>query len=194
LSQSGRLVEAAAAMQRTRELEPLEAISFALSSQVAYQGRENQSAREFARRAIALDASFWIGHLELGQAYAQMGETALALEALKDAARFSGGNSKALSLRGYVLARAGRVDEAREVFRRLEYEATTRYVPPYAFALVLAGLDDRAETFAWLERAYDERDVHLIFLVSDPKWDAYRADPRFERLVARCQFVTGARL
>lgn len=193
LSQSGRFAEADTAMLRTRDLEPLEPVSFALSAQVAFQNRDNTSARDFARRALELDASFWIGHVELGQAFAQMGETALALEALKDAARFSGGNSKALSLRGYVLARAGRSDEAREVLRALAHTAATRYVPPYASALVFAGLGDREETFAWLERAYNERDVHLIFLVADPKWDPYRDDPRFVSLVTRCQFVTAAR-
>ena len=52
--------------------------------------------------------------MQLGQAYEQMGETELALAALTDAARFSGSNSKATSLRGYILAKTGRVNEARE--------------------------------------------------------------------------------
>jgi hypothetical protein len=45
-------------------------------------------------------------------------------------------------------------------------------VPPYASALV-----------------YAARDEHLTFLTVDPKWDFYRADPRFEALVARCGFT-----
>ena len=31
----------------------------------------------------------------------------------------------------------------------------------------------------WLAKAYDARDVHLIYLPVDPKWDPYRADPDF---------------
>ena len=58
--------------------------------------------------------------LQLGQAYVQNGQADLALEALADAARLSGGNSKAISLRGYILARSGRANEAREVLRTLE--------------------------------------------------------------------------
>ena len=46
LSQSGRHSEADAAMRRLRELEPLEPISHALSSQVAFQAREYQTAVE----------------------------------------------------------------------------------------------------------------------------------------------------
>ena len=33
------------------------------------------------------------------------------------------------------------------------------------------------------------RDVNLIFLPSDPKWDPYRQDERFSSLVKRCGFA-----
>ena len=82
LSQSGRHGEAESAMRRTRELEPLEPISYALSAQVAFQAREYPAAVEHARRAVLMDSEFWIGYVELGQAYEATGETDLALEAL----------------------------------------------------------------------------------------------------------------
>jgi tetratricopeptide (TPR) repeat protein len=167
----------------------LEPISYALSAQVAFQAREYHAAVEHARRAILTDSEFWIGYVELGQAYESTGETDLALAALTDAARFSGGNSKAISLRGYILAKAGRATEAREVLRRLEADAGERYVPPYAMALVHAGLGEREPVFEWLDKAYGARDVHLIYLPVDPKWDPYRADPRFNALLARCGFT-----
>ena len=94
-------------MRRTRELGPLEPMSFALSSQVAFQARDYAAAVDLARRAIVVDADIWPGHMTLGQAYEQEGKTDLALEALTDAARLSGGNSKAISLQGYVLAKMG---------------------------------------------------------------------------------------
>ena len=191
LSQSGRHSEAESAMRRTRELEPLEPISYALSAQVAFQAREYHAAVEHARRAVLMDSEFWIGYVELGQAYEPTGETDLALEALTDAARFSGGNSKAISLRGYILAKSGRANEAREVLRRLEADAGERYVPPYAMALVHAGLGEREPVFEWLDKAYAARDVHLIYLPVDSKWDPYRADPRFNALLARCGFLVG---
>jgi hypothetical protein len=68
--------------------------------------------------------------------------------------------------------------------------STQRYVPPYALALVHAGLGDADAAFEWLERAYAARDVHLMFLTVDVKWDRYRTDPRFEDLLARCGFTT----
>jgi hypothetical protein len=54
---------------------------------------------------------------------------------------------------------------------------------------VHAGLRDADAALAALARAYDARDIHLIFLTVDPRWDAYRGDPRFAALLARCGFA-----
>jgi TolB-like protein/DNA-binding winged helix-turn-helix (wHTH) protein/Flp pilus assembly protein TadD len=189
LSQLGRHSEALAAMRRARELDPLNAMTYALSSQVAFQARDYPAALDHASQAIALDQEFWIGYIMRGQAAEQSGQSGLALEAVAVAARFSGDNSKALALRSYILAKAGRRDEAREVLATLEALSRKRYVPPYAMALVHAGLDERDAVFTWLDRALDARDVHLIYLPVDPKWDPYRADPRFDALLMRCDFT-----
>ena len=189
LSQSGRHAEAAEEMRRARELGPLEPLEYALSAQVAFQARQYPAALEFARRAVFMDSRFWIGHMQLAQVYTETGETDLAFEEMRDAARFSGGNSKAASVTGYLLAKIGKTSEAREILRGLEADALERYVPPYAMALVHAGLGERDAVFEWLDKAYAARDVHLMYLTVDPKWDAYRADARFGALLGRCGFA-----
>jgi TolB-like protein/DNA-binding winged helix-turn-helix (wHTH) protein/Flp pilus assembly protein TadD len=191
LSQMGRHAQAVAGMQRAIDLEPLEPIHHALAAQVAFQARNYSRAVEHAQRALDIAPEFWIGFTQLGQAYEEMGKSDLALTALSNAERLSGGrNSKALSSKGYSLAKAGRANEARAVLRTLETLARDgRYVPPYALALVHAGLDERDAVFESLGRAYDARDVHLVFLTVDPKWDPYRPDPRFQALLRRCGFT-----
>lgn len=188
MSQAGRQGEALHHMQRAREIEPLYAMNHAMSSQVAFQGRDFETAAEHARRAIALGPGFWIGHVQLAQTCAELGQNECAFEALQNAAHVSGSNSKIVSLRGHLLAKIGRTAEAREVLKALEAVARERYVPPYALALVLAGLGERDAAFARLEEALGARDVHLIFLPVDPKWDPYRDDPRFRALLERCGF------
>ena len=190
LSQMGAHSAAELAMEQTRTLDPLSPMSYALSAQVAYQARDNAAALKYAKRATLVDSRFWIGHMQLAQASAQTGETDVALEALADAARFSGGeNSRTISLRGYILAKLGRTVEAREALRALSALARERYVPPYTFALVHGGLGDRDAVFDWLNRALDARDVNLVFLTVDPKWDSFRTDDRFRALLQRCQFA-----
>ena len=192
LAHAGRHAEAKAMIQRSRELEPLIPMSYALSSHVAYLGGDNAEAVSFARQAIVIDPEFWIGHFLLGEALERVGSSDPALEELAAGARLSGGNSKALALRGYVLARLGRAKEAREVLSTLETAARVRYVPPYASALVHAGLGEKDAAFAGLDRAYDVRDVHLVYLPTDPKWDDLRSDPRFRALLERCRLVAPA--
>ena len=189
LSQSGRHNEAREMTMRGQALDPLDPLVHAMSSQVAYQAGDYTEALERAQVAIGIDAEFWIGHVMRGQALQQVGQLDRALEAFTTAGRFSNHNSKAISFRGYLLAAAGRTSEAREVLRTLEGLSREKYVPPYAMALVTLGLGDKDATFEWLERAFTARDVHLIFLTADPKWDPLRPDPRFKALLAKCGFA-----
>jgi DNA-binding winged helix-turn-helix (wHTH) protein/tetratricopeptide (TPR) repeat protein len=188
LSQMGRKTDAESAMQSARQLDPLDAMNYALSAQVSFQNRVFSAAVVHARRAIAVNSALWIGYIQLGQAYEQLGEPELALEALADATRLSHGNSKSLSLRGYVAARAKRTAEAREVLQTLQALSRQRYVPPSAMALIHAGLGEGDLAFEALQSAHAAKDIHLIFLPVDPKWDAYRNDPRFQSVLARCGF------
>ena len=153
LSQSGRRDDAEAAMRAARDLDPQDAMNRALSAQVAYQNRDFRGALGHARMAVSLDSSSWIGYVQLAQAYAGNGDNDLALEAVRDADRYlPGGNSKSLSLRGYLLARTGHADDAREVLRTLAARSREQYVPPSAMALVYAGLGEKDAMFEFLER------------------------------------------
>ncbi len=181
--------DAAASMRRLRELEPLLAVNQALSAQVAFAGRDFGAAAQFARQAIIIDPHFWVGHFQLAQACVELDDDGAALAALDDAAHASGGNSKVVALRGYLHARRGRTSEARAAVAALQAVARERYVPPYAIALVYAGLDDADRAIQWLDRAYDARDVHLLFVPIDRKWDLLRDDPRVVDLLARCRFA-----
>ena len=188
LSQMRQAEEAASAIRRARELDPLNPATVALSSQVAFAGRDFNLAVEFAREAIAIDPEFWIGYMQLGQALEQSGEPQLALEALNTAGRLSGGNSKPISLRGYIFAKLGQENEARNVLKTLHAVGHDKYVPPYAFALIHAGLGHREEALTWLEHAVEAHDVHCVFPPVDPKWDSYRDEPRFQLFLKRCAF------
>jgi DNA-binding winged helix-turn-helix (wHTH) protein/tetratricopeptide (TPR) repeat protein len=188
LAHMRRHSEAMESVQRARELDPLLAGHHALSSQIAFMGRDYGAAVQFAKRSMTIDPEFWIGYMQLGQAYEQLGDSGSALEVLNTAGRLSGGNSKAISLRGYILAKMGRTEDAMEVLRLLQNEARERYVPPYAVALVHVGLSQHDEAFRALTSAFDAHDVHLAFLPADAKWDPLRDDARFQLLLRNCRF------
>jgi Flp pilus assembly protein TadD len=193
LAYLGRHDEAREAMRRARELEPFAAVEHALSAHVEFAARDFKSALQLARQATALDPQFWIGQFQLAQVYEQLGGHESMLRAVEITERFGRANSKMISLRGYTLAKLGRTTEAREVLRTLETLGRERYVPQYAMALVHAGLGESDAAIQSLERGLQARDVNLVFLAVDPKWDAFRTEPRFLDLLNRCGFMHTAR-
>ena len=189
LSQQGLHQEAVALTRRACELDPLNAMTHSMSSQIAFQARDFEAAVRDARQALLVEPDFWVAHLQLGQAHQQLGRTAQALDALAEAARLSRGNTKPVSITGYTFATLGRRSEACEIVELLERRSEQHYVPPYALALVHAGSNERERMYECLEQAFSVRDVHLIYLPVDPKWDAFRRDGRFVELLQRGRFV-----
>jgi hypothetical protein len=55
-------------------------------------------------------------------------------------------------------------------------------------ALVYAGLGEKEQAFAFLNKAFDERSHWLVWLRLDPRWDNLRSDPRFAQLLTRLRF------
>lgn len=194
LSQIGERRESLLSARQARDLDPLNSGHYALSSQVAFAAREFADAVTLAEQAIAIDPQFWISHIQLGQAYEQLGEYDSALDALVRAQHLSNGNSKTISLRGYTLARMGRIKEAEDVLRTLEAASRSRYIPPYAFALINAGIGRIEPALNWLKHASEVHDVHLSFLTFDPKWDAFGSNPKFLDIIERCGFSKRLRL
>ena len=80
------------------------------------------------------------------------------------------------------------VENAQKVLVELQEPAAGIYVPPYMVAAVYAGLGDKDQAFAWLERAYTERSLYLTWLPMDPVWNDLHADPRFAALLKKVGF------
>lgn len=181
----GRDDEALTAADRALKLEPLSPFLGALKGQFLFHARRYPQGIDHANRILEVDPGFWIGQLMLGKNLEREGRYDDALEAFRKAREFSGGNSEAISLAGYTDAVSGRRGEAERALAELQALEGRQYVPPYNVAMVHLGLGRSDEVFRWLERGYGERDVHMIFLGADPKWDAVREDPRFVDLAKR---------
>ncbi|MEJ7713595.1 MAG: tetratricopeptide repeat protein [Pyrinomonadaceae bacterium] len=188
LSCLGRHEEALGEMDRALRLDPLSLIAGALKEQSLFLAQRYPQAIDQLHRTLELNPNFWVAQLQLGRSYERVGRYEEALEALRRA-RESGGTTEALSLSGYTYAVSGRREEAERTLRELRAISEQRYVPPYNVALVHYGLGNSDETLRWLERACEERDVHMVLLGVDPKWDALRDKPRFINLLARMKLL-----
>ena len=69
------------------------------------------------------------------------------------------------------------------------YPKALSYVVPYNVAIVYAGLGNRDQTFAWLDRAYQQRSYSLpVYLTTDTRLDGLHTDLRFVALRRRIGF------
>ncbi len=185
LSNLGRHQEAIAEGARARELDPVSLITNAVEGTALLFAGRNDEARERFQKTVELDPNFWIPHLWLGQLYLDEGKYPEALAEFGMAREFSRGNAEAISMIGYAWARAGDAVKARGVLDELKSLSAQRYIPASNIATVYLALGEEDEAVAWLEKAYEERDVHLSFLKIAPKWDSLRSDPRFAAILER---------
>jgi hypothetical protein len=59
------------------------------------------------------------------------------------------------------------------------------YVGPTSLALIYAGLGDKDQAFAWLDKGYQWHSFQMQWLGVEPRWDNLRSDPRFADLLRR---------
>jgi DNA-binding winged helix-turn-helix (wHTH) protein/TolB-like protein/tetratricopeptide (TPR) repeat protein len=185
LSDLGRHQEALREADAALRIDPVSVYGGVLKAHFQYQARSYDVAAAGIHRALELDPHYWIGMITLGKIEVSTGRTEQAIRSFRNATAASGGNSEGIALTGYTYGVAGRRHEAHATLRELEGISQHKYVPPLYHALVHQGLGDSAQALRWLERAYDERDVHMVFLGVDPKWDTLRKDARFIRLLNR---------
>lgn len=182
LSNVGKNDEALSAIQRARALDPFSLITNAMYGQFLYDaGRDSEAVTQLLS-TLDMESRFWVGYICLAKVYEKLGMYTEALTACENAWNFSGGNTEALSLAGYIYAVAGNRQEAEAKIQQMLERKKERYLPPYNLALVYAGLGQTDDALQWLTQALKDRDVHMTFLL-DHKWDALRRSADLQPLL-----------
>ena len=186
LSVLGRDEEAVTTLRRAVELDPLGPLWNACLIQVLMGPRDWDAVFRQTRATLDVAPDYWFALFLAGQAHAACGQFDEAVATSERAVRASGAVPYTVGLLGNVLARAGRRDEALQQLATLQTLAATDYVPAIAVASVYAGLGDRDEAFARLERGLGTPDAMLTYsLTTYPVLDDLRPDPRFKALRRR---------
>lgn len=185
LSNIGRHDEAIAKIEVARQFDPYSPIINTHCAQFRYHAGLYEEAISMLERTQELAPDFWVAYIVFAKIYQQQGKLVEARTAAEKGAKASVGNTEALSLLGYIDGTAGRQNDAEQVLVELQQVAAHRYVPAYNFAVVCLGLGDYHGALEWLERAYQDHDVHMVFLAVEPKWSRLRQEPRFLDLLHR---------
>jgi tetratricopeptide (TPR) repeat protein len=154
-----------------------------------YLARKYDGALEQSRNTVELDPNFAAAHLLLGETYVQMGLHEQGLAELQSAASLSGNSPLYLAQVAVAYASEGRKTEALQIVTQLQTTSGKRYVSPYGLAQIYAALNDKEQTFKWLQIAYDDRAVWMSYLAVDPVFDGFRSDQRFQDLLRRVRLL-----
>jgi TolB-like protein/Flp pilus assembly protein TadD len=181
----GKFDSAIAEAKRAVELDPLSLIINADFSWIYLCARRYDEAEAQARKVLEIDPSFFLAHYYLGEILQFTGRSSEAMAEYQKALDLTN-DPYPLAAVGQICARTGKVEEARKILAQLDEEAKSRFVAPYARALLLTGLGERAQAIDELDRAYREKTGAYLFVIKvDPFLDDLRGEPRFEALVQR---------
>jgi DNA-binding winged helix-turn-helix (wHTH) protein/TolB-like protein/lipoprotein NlpI len=178
-------------MEEVRAAQRLDPLSLAINTDVGfhhyYSGRYPEAIAQL-QSVLGMKSDFGLAHLWLARAYLEVGRLDESLAAAASAEATAPQWTVFIAQRGYTLGVMGRADEARSVRSEMDRLAGNRFVTAYGTALVYAGLGDREQAFAWLEKAFAERSHWLVWLRLDPRWKTLRSDPRFAGLIERMKY------
>ena len=147
--------------------------------------REYRPAVEQLLKTLELDPGFIVARMFLGEAYEQMGMLPEAIVEFEQAVTLSQRHPIYLAGLGHALAVSGRAEEALSTIDELKQLSNHRHVSARAVAEIYMGLGDKEQAFAWLDKAFVQRNGWLLHLKENPRYDSLRADPRYVGLVRR---------
>ncbi|HJS47273.1 MAG TPA: tetratricopeptide repeat protein, partial [Gemmatimonadales bacterium] len=180
----GRAQESIAEATLAGELDPVSLLISAAAARPYYNARRYDEAIAQSLKTLELDSSFTRAIFWLGLSYEQTARIPEAVRTLERLVTLAPIPVYQAAL-GHAYAVAGRRADAERVLEKLQAEGRAGYVSSFDIATIHAGLGDRSQALEWLERAYEGRATYLTFVNVDPRYDAFRGDPRFRELVRR---------
>jgi TolB-like protein/DNA-binding winged helix-turn-helix (wHTH) protein/Flp pilus assembly protein TadD len=183
----GRFEEGIAEAKRARDLDPLSLpVNNALAGRLLVAGRVDEALAQL-QQTLEMDPHFAPAHQTLGWAYLNMRKNHEAIQEFQQALQLSGTDDKDIMLDlGFAYATVGNQEKARGILAKLKKLHEQGLIPSGSIAILYGALGELDEAFAWLEKAYEERDPELTYLqVPGRRFAPLRHDARFQQLVHR---------
>jgi len=185
LMAQGRRDESIAENELARKADPLSIIIRTDAADLlCAAGRFDEAIRK-VQEAMDLDPDFRLAHYFLALAYSGKQMYPEALAEYQKSVALDSKDEWSLSGLGWVYALMHDRMNAKKIIRRLKQDARERPDLALEIAIIYSALEEKDEAFAWLERAYQNRDGGLMFVNSYWYFGRIRSDPRFAPFVRR---------
>jgi TolB-like protein len=184
-----RLQEACSMVERGLSLDPFNPLFHAIAVFVyANAGRHEDALRQYA---LGLEVNpLFPPTLGAGAiAYERAGRLAEAIPMFQRLCELTQDRPAPLSFLGHALAISGQRAEAQRILQRL---LALPMPPDLDIARVYIGLRDAENALRHLEAATLHRDVHLLTVPSDRRFDWLRPHPAFQQILRRMSLGAAA--
>ena len=185
LKAMGRTEESFEESKRALECDP---IGLVLNMHMGWHYlylREYQQAIEQLLKTLELDPGFIPARMFLGEAYEQTGDVCESDRRIRRSRGTSNRQPIYLAGLGHAYAVSGKRDEAFNTIQELNQLSTQEFVSARGVAEIYMGLGDKEQAFAWLDKAFEQRNGWLLHVKENPRYDSLRTDPRYTDLVRR---------
>lgn len=184
----GRWEEAITEAKRAQELDPL-TISTNHSVATAYfWAKRYDQALDQLKKTEELDPNYAEIHDALADVYERKEMYAEAISEREKSLRLLGDEDTANVLMR-IYRKSGYESAMKSLWEKqldaLMQNAEQAYVCPMFFVFTYAHLNRKDEAFEWLEKAYQERSIWLVYMKTDPQFDNLRSDPRFTEMMKK---------
>jgi eukaryotic-like serine/threonine-protein kinase len=181
---SGRQTEAANELARASQLDPLSPL-VTVDNNISYVlSKQYDRGLAFAQKGEEMDPNFFLAHFVQGWIYDKKGDYQKSIAKLQRARQLEDQPWISCWL-GHAYAASGDRQNAQKTINDLSELSKQRYVSPYFTATVYAGLKDKEKTLEYLEKAYQDKSVWMVWLKVEDIFDFLRPDPRFQDLQRR---------
>ena len=190
LSRRGKHEEARQRMERAAGMDPLSLIIGTNRGLVSYLRRDYSGASVIFDEVLELDPNYEGALFGKALTLDLLDERPSAWHIYDRLLEASPESPHLLAVYGHSLASSGRAAACRELAVRIDALRATRFVSGIWIAFPLLALGEVDEAFRWLETALDQRSAWSVYMLTEPRLDVIRGDPRFDRLLARLNLAT----
>lgn len=185
-----RYDEAINIVKRMVDLDPLSPVVNLWLGWVYFEANRYADSIEQLRKVLELNPGLLIAQQEIAWNYAFRGMCKEALAEYEKIGHADMGIVWGDTTRACVYALCGIKDEAKKTYDKMMKLAEQKYIDAGYFAALSAVLEDEDKAFEWLQKAYNEKSVLMVYLKNYAKswFKNISSDPRFIEMLGNMGF------
>ena len=181
-----RFDEAVVEARRAQQLDPVSSLVSTFAGAAYFLAGRVEDATASWQNVLELDPGYSDASHFLARTHVLQGRYEQGIAELQRALAFNKRQPLLLGGLAHAYALAGQREKAITLVAELKrIEAEEPGYAPFGMIWAHAGLDDKDQVFAYLEKAYRERAGRMVWINVDPRLESLRSDPRFNDLVRR---------